>query len=182
MCKWNITKFILTYPHPPNCNNHKHTWKVIQREFMTKQIHRVQSKLFQKYVKGIIQLNTCTCVVFISFTCLEAIPLFNNKVKFKYTCTCMPLNNDQFFFISKYIIFIIYYVRKDGIPPQAQVSEVDQLWNNFHLRGLLEFLDLVFLLQNSVEKNLNVSPIIDIGMSRPRLPHYWPNGDPDPVN
>ena len=51
-----------------------------------------------------------------------------------------------------------------------------------HLRGLLEFLDLVFLLQNSVEKNLNVSPIIDIGMSRPRLPHYWPNGDPDPVN
>ena len=53
-----------------------------------------------------------------------------------------------------------------------------------HLRGLLEFLDLVFLLQNSVEKNLNVSLIIDIaiGMSRPRLPHYWPNGDPDPVN
>lgn len=106
MCKWNITEFILTYPHPPNCNNHKHTWKVIQREFMTKQIHRVQSKLFQKYVKGIIQLNTCTCVVFISFTCLEAIPLFNNKVKFKCTCTCMPLNNDWFFFISKYIIFI----------------------------------------------------------------------------
>jgi hypothetical protein len=62
------------------------------------------------------------------------------------------------------------------------VSEVDQLWNNFHLRGLLEFLDLVFLLQNSVEKNLNVSPIIDLGMSRPRLPHYWSNGDPAPVN
>jgi hypothetical protein len=91
--------------------------------------------------------HTCTCIqlnysfnIFLKKFWLHSMNLFSHKLPLNH------LNNDQFFFISKYIIFIIYYVRKDGIPPQAQVSEVDQfdytlwiclvinsLWITFHV-------------------------------------------------